>query len=49
MDKKEIEDLINQKIRLHEIRVAWVSGILGMSVLIGIFHAIILLKTVIGI
>jgi hypothetical protein len=47
MGKNEIETLINKKIRDHEIRVAWISGILGMSVILGIFHAIFLLKLII--
>lgn len=40
MTDKEIEDLINAKIRLHEVRVALVSGILGLIVISGMFHAI---------
>lgn len=44
MGKEEIEQLINKKIRLHEIRVAWISGVLGMSVICGLFHAILLVK-----
>lgn len=40
MNKEEIQDLINTKIRAHELRVAVVSGILGLSVIAGIFHAI---------
>lgn len=44
LTKNEIEDLVNKKIRLHEIRVAWISGIFGLSVIFGLFHAIMLLK-----
>lgn len=40
MDRQEIEALIDQKIRLHEIRVAVVSGILGLALMAGTFHAI---------
>jgi hypothetical protein len=37
---KEIESLIDSKIRLHEFRVALISGIVGGVVIAGIFHAI---------
>lgn len=40
MKPEEIELLIDSKIRDHEIRVALVSGIVGGSVIAGIFHAI---------
>lgn len=40
MTPEEIETLINSKIRSHEIRVAFVSGIVGGTILAGIFHAI---------
>jgi hypothetical protein len=40
MDRQQIEALIDQKIRLHEIRVAVISGILGLALMAGTFHAI---------
>ena len=40
MDRDQIEELINEKIRQHEIRVALVSGILGLVLMAGTFHAI---------
>ena len=44
MNKIEIEDLINQKIRSHEIRVGIISGIVGALFIFGIIHAVWLLK-----
>jgi hypothetical protein len=40
MTKEEILKLIESKIRQHEIRVALISGIIGLAVIAGIFHAI---------
>jgi hypothetical protein len=40
MKEEEILKLINAKIRDHEIRVAIVSGIIGLSMTAGIIHAI---------
>jgi hypothetical protein len=40
MKEEEILKLINAKIRDHELRVAVISGILGLSVTAGIVHAI---------
>lgn len=40
MKPEEIELLIDSKIRNHEVRVALISGIVGGSVVAGIFHAI---------
>lgn len=45
MNKIEIEDLINQKIRSHEIRVGVISGLIGSFFIFGIIHAVWLLKT----
>jgi ABC-type nickel/cobalt efflux system permease component RcnA len=49
MDKEaliaEIEALIDRKIREHETRVGWVSGIIGLSFVFGIVHSIWLLKS----
>jgi hypothetical protein len=44
MNRKEIESLIDSKIRLHELRVAVLSGILGLALMAGTFHAIGLLN-----
>lgn len=40
MNKEEILEMINAKIREHEVRVAIVSGILGLSLMAGLIHAI---------
>jgi hypothetical protein len=40
MTEEEILKLIQSKIRNHEVRVAIVSGILGLALMAGIFHAI---------
>lgn len=45
MTPNEIERMINDKIRLHEIRVGIISGIVGGLVTFGIIHAIWILKT----
>lgn len=44
MDPSQIERLIDQKIRSHELRIAVLSGIPGCLLLFGIFHAIWLLR-----
>jgi len=44
MNLEEIEKLIDKKIRLHEIRVAIISGIVGGLFTFGIIHAIWILK-----
>lgn len=43
--KQELEELIARKIFEHEVKVAIISGIVGASVVAGIFHAIWLNKT----
>lgn len=48
MDLNEINRIIDAKIRDHERRVALVSGIIGMSVIAGIFHAIHLNNSLLG-
>jgi len=40
----DIERLIDDKIRRHEIRVALTSGVIGAALFAGIFHAIALLR-----
>lgn len=44
MDQEEIERLINRAIRDHEIRVAAMSSIMGVLLLVGTWHAIWLLR-----
>lgn len=40
MKSEEIIKLIDEKIKAHEVKVGLVSGIFGLSVFIGFFHAI---------
>lgn len=40
MERQQLEALIDEKIRRHEIRVAIVSGVLGLALMAGTFHAI---------
>ena len=44
MNRDEIEKLIDDKIKNHEIRVGWISGIIGALFTFGIIHAIWLIK-----
>ena len=44
MTPEEIENLIDQKIKSHEIRVGWISGIIGALFTFGIIHALWLIK-----
>lgn len=44
MDEDEIQKLIDRAIRKHEIRVGWISGILGVLFLFGIMHSIWLMR-----
>lgn len=44
MTEEEIENLIDEKIKLHEIRVGFISGIFGAIFTFGIIHAVWLLK-----
>ena len=48
MNREEIENLIDEKIKSHEIRVGFVSGIVGVFFVFGIIHAIWLIKQHIG-
>jgi hypothetical protein len=48
MTDEEIIKTIQAKIRNHEVRVAIVSGILGLVILTGIFHAIYLNHTLVS-
>ena len=45
MTEKQIEDLIDKKIKSHEIRVGFISGIFGTIFTFGIIHALWLLKS----
>ena len=40
MNRDEIEKLIDDKIKNHEIRVGWISGIVGALFTFGIIHSI---------
>lgn len=40
MSQDEIQQLIDHAIRDHEIRVAAISGVLGIILLVGTWHAI---------
>jgi hypothetical protein len=44
MNRDEIEKLIDDKIKNHEIRVGWISGIIGALFTFGIIHSIWLIK-----
>jgi hypothetical protein len=42
--REEISALIDSKIREHELKVGWVSGLIGVAFVLGIIHSIWLLK-----
>lgn len=44
MNREDIERLIDQKIKSHEIKVGWISGIIGVLFVFGIIHSILLMK-----
>ena len=48
MDKKEIQKMIDhsikKEIKNHEVRVGWISGIIGSLFVFGIIHSIWLIK-----
>lgn len=44
MNQQDIKKLIQQEIREHEIRVGVISGVIGIAVILGVFHAIWLLR-----
>lgn len=44
MNPEEIEKLIDSKIRSHEIRVGWISGVIGVFFVFGVIHSIWLMK-----
>jgi len=45
IDEKTLHDAINSAIVAHEIRVAIVSGIVGLALLVGTWHAIWTLRS----
>lgn len=49
MDRDElisqIEAIVDQKIRQHEVRVGWISGVIGLVFVFGIIHSIWLMKS----
>jgi len=48
LSKEEIQDIIDKSIakaiKSHEIRVGWISGIIGVLFVFGIIHSIWLMK-----
>jgi hypothetical protein len=44
MEKEEIQQMINNAIKDHEIRVGWISGVIGALFTFGIIHSIWLVK-----
>jgi Mg/Co/Ni transporter MgtE len=44
MNLEEIEKLIDNKIRQHEIRVGWISGVIVALFTFGVIHAIWMIK-----
>lgn len=49
MEKHKIEELIDKKIRQHEIRVGWISGVIGILFTFGIIHSVWILKRIVEI
>jgi hypothetical protein len=49
MGNDEISKLIDQKIRQHEIRVGYISGIIGFLFTFGMVHSVWILKKMIEI
>lgn len=45
MTPEDIEKLIDKKIQHHEIRVGYISGVIGALFVFGIIHAIWLINT----
>lgn len=44
MDEERVRELIHEAIRDHEARVAAISGVLGMLLLAGTWHALLILR-----
>lgn len=51
VSRSEVQDMIDKSIqsaiRTHEIRVGWISGIIGVIFVFGIVHSIWLVKNLI--
>ena len=45
MERHKVEELIDKKIRQHEIRVGYISGVIGTLFTFGIVHSVWLLKS----
>lgn len=45
INKYDVEQLIDSKIKSHEVRVGIVSGIIGMVFILGNLHAFWLIRT----
>lgn len=43
--EKVIDERADAKIKSHEIRVGWVSGVIGALFVFGIVHSILLMKS----
>lgn len=41
---EKIERIVDEKIRQHEVRVGWISGLIGIFFVFGIIHSIWLVK-----
>jgi hypothetical protein len=44
MDREEIQQMIDDAIKHPEIRVGWISGVIGALFTFGIIHAIWLIQ-----
>lgn len=44
MTEEQVRQAIERAIRLHEMRVALISGFLGLLLLAGTWHAILILR-----
>ena len=51
VSRSEVQEMIEQSIstaiKNHEIRVGWISGIIGALFVFGIIHSILLIKNLI--
>lgn len=48
MNLDDIEKLIDKKIKSHEVRVGWISGLIGALFTFGMIHSVWLLKILIN-
>lgn len=44
MTEDEVRVIVDRAIRAHEVRVAVVSGVMGLALLGGFWHAVLLLR-----